>query len=312
MRETTARGHESPPVAGQLRRHLARRLPILGLTIAALTVLGPFGTFQDMSLTNRLTYWGGLILAGSVLFDLVILTVHRVLTGRFLTERLPARRQLWLPALAMALLTVSLVQTAVVATLEQRLRRPSVGPSLGLMELYGYVLVVTLLVSALPIRLKLRDLGLVGDAPAIPPAPHAPDTAATDTTATDEAETASAPLSAPPASSPAAASFLDRIPPRLGRELLALEMEDHYVRVHTMAGSDLVLMRLRDAIAALSGIDGLQVHRSHWVAATAVAAVERKPDGKLVLRLTNGLCVPVSRSHAAAVRAAGWVERTET
>jgi hypothetical protein len=38
--------------------------------------------------------------------------------------------------------------------------------------------------------------------------------------------------------------FLDRLPPRLGRELLCLQMEDHYVRAHTTRGSDLVLTPL--------------------------------------------------------------------
>ena len=53
-------------------------------------------------------------------------------------------------------------------------------------------------------------------------------------------------------------------------------MEDHYVRAHTMLGSDLVLLRLRDAIAELDGIEGAQVHRSWWVARDVVEGVERE------------------------------------
>lgn len=301
MRETTGhQGHASPATC--LRRRLTRQLPVLGLTVAVLTVLGPFGTFQDMGAAARLAYWGGLIAVGTLLFDLVMLAAQRVLADHART---------WPLMLGAALLTVSLVQTLLVATLERELRRTSVAGSLGLVELYGYVLVVTLLVSALPIRLELRARGLlahdpIGRAPAqgtaqppfSPPAIPEPDI--------PEPVVESAPaVPATPPPSP----FLDRIPPRLGRDLLALEMEDHYVRVHTGAGSDLVLMRLRDAIAALGGIDGLQVHRSYWVAAAAVDGVERKPDGKLTLRLRNGLRVPVSRSHVAAVRAAGWAGR---
>lgn len=261
-------------------RRLKRRLPVLAVTVAVLTILGPFGTFQDMGAAARMAYWGGLVASGNALFDLVMLAARRLLTDHGRT---------WPLMLATALLAVSLIQTLLVALLEQELRRPSLVTPPGLAALYGYVLVVTLLVAAPPIWLELRDLGLIErkapastEGPATPPAAPAPH---------------------------GAAPFLDRIPPRLGRDLLALAMEDHYVRVHTSAGSDLILMRLRDAVAELTGVDGLQVHRSHWVAAAAVAAVERRPDGKLTLRLTNGLCVPVSRNCAPAVRAAGWAER---
>ena len=65
--------------------------------------------------------------------------------------------------------------------------------------------------------------------------------------------------------------FLDRMPPRVGRELLALQMEDHYVRAHTEHGSALILMSLKEAIAELGDAEGMQVHRSWWVARGAVA-----------------------------------------
>ena len=43
-------------------------------------------------------------------------------------------------------------------------------------------------------------------------------------------------LPAVPAVEPAATGFFRRIPPALGRDLLALEMEDHYLRIrHAMA-----------------------------------------------------------------------------
>ena len=113
-----------------------------------------------------------------------------------------------------------------------------------------------------------------------------------------------------PASRPAVAGgggFLDRLPPRLGRDLLCLQMEDHYVRAHTARGSDLILTPLKDAIAELDGTDGLQVHRSWWVAKAAVT--EPVTSGRnLVLRLSNGLEVPVSRASVAKLRAAGWLK----
>lgn len=99
--------------------------------------------------------------------------------------------------------------------------------------------------------------------------------------------------------------FLARLPARLGTDLLCLQMEDHYVRAHTALGSDLILMRMRDAVAELDALPGLQVHRSWWVAASAVAG-HRSEDRKLTLILTNGLDVPVARSAAPEVRQA-WL-----
>lgn len=100
--------------------------------------------------------------------------------------------------------------------------------------------------------------------------------------------------------------FLDRLPPKLrGAELYAVEAEDHYLRLHTSLGQDLILLRLSDAIAELEGIEGAQVHRSWWVARAAVASAERG-DGRAVLTLKDGAQTPVSRSYAKALRAEGW------
>ncbi|CAN7222867.1 LytTR family DNA-binding domain-containing protein [Phenylobacterium sp. LjRoot219] len=91
-------------------------------------------------------------------------------------------------------------------------------------------------------------------------------------------------------------------------EVLCLQMEDHYVRVHTARGSSLVLATFAQGVAALGGAPGLRVHRSWWVAEKAVAGVVA--DGRnLRLVLTNGLSAPVARSSVAAVRQAGWLER---
>jgi hypothetical protein len=88
--------------------------------------------------------------------------------------------------------------------------------------------------------------------------------------------------------------------------VLCLQMEDHYVRVHTMAGSRLVLMTLSQAMAILDKADGLQVHRSWWIARKAV--VRTVTHGRnLRVELVNGTVAPVSRSAVAMVRAAGWI-----
>ncbi len=109
------------------------------------------------------------------------------------------------------------------------------------------------------------------------------------------------PGTATPALTPPPGDFLSRIPRHLGRELIALQMEDHYVRVHTSAGSALILIPLRQAMDELGKVPGLQVHRSWWVARHAVVGTVQ--DGRNVrLRLVNGLEAPVSRARVAEAR----------
>jgi DNA-binding LytR/AlgR family response regulator len=100
--------------------------------------------------------------------------------------------------------------------------------------------------------------------------------------------------------------FLERLPAKLkGAQIYAVEAEDHYLRLHTSLGQDLILLRLSDAIAELEGIEGAQTHRSWWVAREAVTGAERL-DGRAVLTLRDGAEVPVSRGFARELRAAGW------
>jgi hypothetical protein len=114
------------------------------------------------------------------------------------------------------------------------------------------------------------------------------------------AETHAAPVGGEPP------RFLDRLPPRLrGATLYAVEAEDHYLRLHSSKGQDLILMRLSDAVAELEGLEGAQVHRSWWVARSAVADA-RRGDGRATLTLPDGAKVPVSRAYAKALREAGW------
>ena len=102
--------------------------------------------------------------------------------------------------------------------------------------------------------------------------------------------------------------ILDRLPVERRGVLVALSVEDHYVRVRTTRGETLLLMRLSDAMRETAPTPGLQVHRSHWVARDAVAAVRRDGD-RAILALNVGGDIPASRSHIPALKAAGLLPR---
>lgn len=98
--------------------------------------------------------------------------------------------------------------------------------------------------------------------------------------------------------------LLGRLPAEIDGALLHLSVSDHYVEVATDRGTGRVLMRFSDAIGEVASVDGLRVHRSHWVARAAVATVERD-RGRTFLTLTNGARVPVSRAYEGAVARLG-------
>jgi hypothetical protein len=108
----------------------------------------------------------------------------------------------------------------------------------------------------------------------------------------------------PPAPAPEPDAALP-LPPGFGA-ILALKGEDHYVRVIGTRSEELILVRMRDAIARLGDADGLRIHRSWWVARAAVAAVRR--DGRTaIVTLTSGHEAPVARDMMPALRTAGWI-----
>ena len=123
------------------------------------------------------------------------------------------------------------------------------------------------------------------------------------------------PAAATPSGNPAAPTtpsavpvvFADRLPAKFrAGAIYAVSAEDHYLRVHTSAGETMILMRLADAIRELAALEGLQTHRSWWVARQGLADVSRG-DGKVTLKLKSGVEAPVSRAHLKVVREAGWL-----
>ncbi|MGH7028425.1 LytTR family DNA-binding domain-containing protein [Brevundimonas sp.] len=92
---------------------------------------------------------------------------------------------------------------------------------------------------------------------------------------------------------------------RRGARLIAIEAYDHYLKVHTDAGEELITLRFDDALEDLAGAHGWRVHRSWWVAADAVEDVRwRRGAGEI--RLVGGLTAPVSRTYGPVLKEAGW------
>jgi hypothetical protein len=248
-------------------------LPRLLLQLAAsaglgvfFAITGPFGTYGELGAGARYAYWIGLVLVG---FINIALCEHAL--ARFW----PGCRQGW--RIALVTLLSALPTTFAVAWAESLLRLGRPVPLSVMPRVYGCVALVQLLMLLVVTRLQPSLPSGHGRPPAEPIAPTQPDTA----------------------------PFLSRVPSHLGQELLAVNAEDHYLRVITASGSGLILMRMADALRELDAHAGLQVHRSWWVAREAVRAI-RRDNGKTILELSNGQQVPVSRTYLAAVRSAAF------
>ncbi|HEX4199180.1 MAG TPA: LytTR family DNA-binding domain-containing protein [Caulobacteraceae bacterium] len=244
-------------------------------------VIGPFGSFLGGPIELRIAYWVANMWIGFIMLTTIVRLAVRVAE--------PLDLPIWFVLAVGA--AIGVVPLAIVlAYFSALVWPPNHGHVASLFNQYGEALAISE-----PFVFGyyfLLDRGWTGAVRGARPAPRdaAPDAVAD-------------PRDAPRSE---AAGFLDRLPPRLGRDLLCLQMEDHYVRAHTARGSDLILTPLKDAIAELGGTEGLQVHRSWWVAKAAVS--EPVSSGRnLVLRLSNGLEVPVSRASVAKLRAAGWL-----
>jgi hypothetical protein len=108
------------------------------------------------------------------------------------------------------------------------------------------------------------------------------------------------PAPASPASALTVAAFMaeSRLP--AGEKILAVAADEHYIRVWTASGSDMIRYRFSDAVGDLADRDGAQVHRSWWIDWSAVTGYGRR--GKSVeLMLANGLKIPVSLAYKAEV-----------
>lgn len=101
---------------------------------------------------------------------------------------------------------------------------------------------------------------------------------------------------------PAQPGWLERLPHRLGRDLILLEAQDHYVRAETTLGDTLVRTTIYEAAEAL-GDHGIRVHRSWWVARAAIDTYRYRAGGA-VLVLRTGQEVPVGRTYRRAVKQA--------
>jgi hypothetical protein len=245
--------------------------------IVALVALGPFNTYGAMTPFERTAFWACTLLGATCLFTPSLWLASQIGCAR----GWPAI--VWAPASAAvaAVPATLLVQGLMVSLFSAN--------QLEFARFYGFVFSVGLIMQGLSYALVFQW-----------PRAHAPPQRRASEDGVGALPTLEKQTSA-------GAAFLDRLPRHLGADLLCLEMEDHYVRAHTRRGAALIHLRMSDAVAELADVDGLRVHRSWWVARSAVQSASR--DGRnLSLFLPGGIVAPVSRAMQSVLKEAGWLD----
>ena len=261
----------------------ALRQPVLPVIWAALSVFGivagPFGTLEALSFGTRLFYWP-LIVTIAILVGAAL----RVIAQDYLGLRRYRHEAVVIAGLSTLILTPPLgflTRTLV--------REAELAPSWVSMAMY--VFVASMATSALRHAFEGRIRALAAEA-------------AQAQTSSDAGEARGDEITVSGGEATPEPRLMARLDPEMRKEIIRLQTRDHYVDVVTCCGKVSLLMRFADAMAELEGIDGLQVHRSHWVARAGIRGLRRE-RGKTMLAMCDGALVPVSRTYLAAVEALG-------
>ncbi|WP_137155823.1 LytTR family DNA-binding domain-containing protein [Rhizobium sp. FKL33] len=245
----------------------------VGIVVLVFWITGPFGTLEAMGAVKRLAFW--LLLQGAAF---TIATIASAVADRALAGLLKNKlaRMMIGSALAAAPIGAWIVvlQSGLMGdpvTLDEFIRQTAV--SLPLCILFCLLIYLTASwTETAPLQQAEQS------SPTAPP----PNEVAT-----------CEPLEPP--------AIMARLKPETRGRLLRLSVQDHYTEVVTSRGRDLILLRFSDAIKETGATPGLQVHRSHWVADDVVRRLSRGSN-RLVLELTDGSEIPVSRTYSAEVR----------
>jgi hypothetical protein len=270
---------------------------VFAVVVGLFVLTGPFGTYERLALPTRLGYW--LILhATTWITALVFVALFDVA----LAPRIANRLGRMLLGAVIASVPIGLAITLINwAIRETPFDAATIGDNILIAApiALAFCLLTWLSLSAAPAPAGSGQGSGISD-PQIVSQRSGRDEIATPFPNGAE----SAPQPAP------RAALIDRLPVEKRGAILRLEVQDHYVLVVTVRASDLLLMRLGDAIAETAPDSGVRVHRSHWVADEAVERIVRRGGSNPRLEITtvDGATIPVSRSFTSDVRSR-WGDR---
>lgn len=239
----------------------------LGATGIILGLAGPFGTDEVMRTVPRVVYW--IVVAAMGFFV-------GSSSATLVAETLRARRVSMWPAVIIAGAVAGVVNFAILTVLNTAVFGRGFLETNSLLILAANVVAISVIIAAAYVSIQRQMTAAGIDEMRGAPTPAVPE---------------------PP-------RLLSRLPLEKRGALIAISVQDHYVEVATTKGSDLILLRLSDAMEETGDVAGLQVHRSHWVATGQVTAA-RRDGARAILTMSDGRDIPVSRTYVPMVKEAG-------
>jgi hypothetical protein len=240
-----------------------------------LTILSPFGTDSDLTIPMRFLYWFSVIFGGTA----IALAISNV----FQRHAKANTGLTYVLIRSLQVLTASVPITVLVAIMENWLREPM--SWIHLPQLFVYVVTITAVItaasslveqhSALKDQLRVDRLGA-------------------------ERQLRSR-------ESLAFTRFHLRLDPTLRQaDILMLKAEDHYLRVSTSEGSQSIRCNLSKAVGELGALEGQRVHRSFWVARSAILSIKRLGNSYRLI-MNDGTTVPLSRRRYGELSKCDWL-----
>ena len=245
--------------------------------------MGPFGTFSDGGLVERITHWWQLLMGAFLLVRPAIYGLGKLAQ---ITELPPSATVFW----GVVVVSVPL------AVLWRNVGQDEFRELDGYAGLIPFSLLCSLAVLAVFQWAANADRRIVER--------RRQSIQAKRDTHGEETSDGTSEQTTPPA-------LTGRLSSGFRGPVLALQSEDHYVRVHGAKESELLLIRLRDAIREMGDVHGEQVHRSWWVAHDSIAGAESSGRSWTIM-LKNGLAVPVARDSVSRLQAAGLLPERAT
>ncbi|MBF9043273.1 hypothetical protein HKCCE4037_08045 [Rhodobacterales bacterium HKCCE4037] len=254
------------------RRNWLIRLSICVIAILVVSMVGPFSTFERFTLGQRFLYWSALILGSLMPAYWIRKTVRGLISGsEFLRDSCGA-------------IAIGLGIGPVIWWLNIQLLNASLASWDYLVE----HLLVVWLVCFVPVLIRLNYRMQAEMQAAVHPV-TGPDVVAPGPRQADVVEVQ---------------PLLRHVEPEKRGPIRRVSAAGHQLKIYTERGETSVRMRFSDALIQLGSADGVQVHRSHWVAKDEIERFEQS-GRKYSVTLECGTSLPVSSTHAAELKQIG-------
>lgn len=247
------------------------RIVYIAAVVVFLTLSGPFGTYVEFSLWVRFQFWASAIATAGIF-------IHSIVHVALLIAS--SSRRMAIIAVLVGTALASVPATAAIMEIHSYLNEIQIGAD-RFPHIWSNVVLVGSVVATAQFWPQIMAAGQ--------PEPES-----------DEVTKGEAPELTPAIrfNVPLLARLPNCVEPN---KIVLFSMQDHYVELMTVKGPHLLLLRFSDAMSLLGDLQGLRIHRSHWVSLSHLERIE-KQGRKVTVVLSDDRRLPVSATYLDDVK----------